>query len=655
MDDKVKVPFVSWNTLASSYANGSSHVVSDQRLLRRKHRVPLLYRTLRTLMSPGGERPVVCLQELEDSFEGGEEETGCHLFGVFAECNYVVVYCRRGNEGNLEVLNADDDFAEGVDPQQQQRQQQKKQQTKPPRTLRPDGVAIAYPRELYSHVECDCVDMDDLGMQPTGDFLGDNFLREHFLKQNVGVVVLLKTKTTSPATNFYVANVHLYWDPTKEFVKLLQMKYFLERIKQFRFCSPYSTLQTPLILAGDFNALPRSPVFELLSCKKTFDVTTISPFGNQKEQLRYICDVNLNKLCRHMRILGLDVAIETKEEANERSRLIKSRGPRSDPPVLERAREEKRILLTPSLKLISMAKTPAVHMHDNKATLSSLLNLHEIVLNPRKFLTRCVICNGGIKVVKDKALASELLHAKLEEYRDNYNGLRYDRASQNGGRNFPTPDPLFQCDGCGQCYWWNTDEASSAHRAKTQVIDLFKDCVANGVQYLDTSGDKEHVLRTDIIEMFESIDLEDSKKEQEKKKPPQNTTLTSLKATSLECPLKLKSGYDGCEGGVPPFTNFTSSFKGTLDYIYVEADDEEVDIELKDMNIVGMKEAGHGDEGGVLPTFTWPSDHLLLRCNIYIGQVKHPADCICCSGGLPMSLFQMAELRKSKRNVVNNA
>ena len=67
------------------------------------------------------------------------------------------------------------------------------------------------------------------------------------------------------------------------------------------------------------NSLPGSPVFELLSCKEEgVDVSKISPFALSKEQPKYIADVNLNKLCRSLRILGVDCAIETKEEANER-------------------------------------------------------------------------------------------------------------------------------------------------------------------------------------------------------------------------------------------------------------------------------------------------------------------------------------------------
>ena len=44
------------------------------------------------------------------------------------------------------------------------------------------------------------------------------------------------------------------------------------------------------------------------------EAASVDVFSN-----KFICDHNLNKLCRWMRVLGLDTELESKESANKRS------------------------------------------------------------------------------------------------------------------------------------------------------------------------------------------------------------------------------------------------------------------------------------------------------------------------------------------------
>ena len=72
------------------------------------------------------------------------------------------------------------------------------------------------------------------------------------------------------------------------------------------------------------------------------------------------------------------------------------------------------------------------------------------------------------------------------------------------------------------------------------------------------------------------------------------------------------------------------------------------------MKVVGMEEAGHTiEKGGVLPTATWPSDHLLLSCEVVIGEPEHENGCLCDIHKPPLSLFEMhyarAALREKKK------
>jgi hypothetical protein len=66
---------------------------------------------------------------------------------------------------------------------------------------------------------------------------------------------------------------------------------------------------------------------------------------------RYLLDATLNKLCRWMRILGLDTALETDEEEKRRTgegKMI----------LFERCRMEKRTLVTTSTRLQSRSDCP---------------------------------------------------------------------------------------------------------------------------------------------------------------------------------------------------------------------------------------------------------------------------------------------------------
>ena len=322
----LSVTLISWNVLAQSYA--SSHAV-DPAYLSRKHRVPLLKAQLRKLMMDGDRnncRPILALQELEDCDDGLDFTT--NLTSVFEECGYELLYAQRGNSGRLGLVPID---------------------SKSNRNLRVDGVCVAYPKANFTHLKVEVVDFDHLvtRLPPTQakpkPNTVDTFLTTNLAKQNVGVITLLQHRETM--STFVVATCHLFWDPAREFVKLMQMKHFTNCVAEFR-SSLFLDPNPPIFLLGDFNSLPKSSVIEFLT-NKVVDARKLSPWNNNAG--RYICDVNLNKICRSMRILGLDCAIETKEEGQVRSNFV---GGRNTIPIIARCEEENRILLSPSAKLL---------------------------------------------------------------------------------------------------------------------------------------------------------------------------------------------------------------------------------------------------------------------------------------------------------------
>merc|ERR1712059_54590 len=80
-------------------------------------------------------------------------------------------------------------------------------------------------------------------------------------RDNVGLVCRL-VSTTSPSKQVVVANTHLLYNPRRVDIRLCQTAMFLAEVD--RFAMTNSGDYPPVIMAGDFNSDPTSPVYELL-------------------------------------------------------------------------------------------------------------------------------------------------------------------------------------------------------------------------------------------------------------------------------------------------------------------------------------------------------------------------------------------------------
>lgn len=83
-----------------------------------------------------------------------------------------------------------------------------------------------------------------------------------------GSVALLARfkRQEDPSTEFVVATTHLFWDPLQEDVKLLQSRRLLHHLEEF--ARDPQLMCT--ILAGDFNSLPDSKVYEFIRSQGNF-------------------------------------------------------------------------------------------------------------------------------------------------------------------------------------------------------------------------------------------------------------------------------------------------------------------------------------------------------------------------------------------------
>jgi len=425
--------------------------------------------------------------------------------------------------------------------------------------------------------------------------------------------------------------------------------------------------------------------------------THISPQDYQHSTspipVRYICDYTLNKFTRWLRILGLDVTLETEAEEKERTTIGGKIA------LFDHCKRERRTLLTTSYKLLLRKDCPpGAYLLDPKSSssleqaLPRLLITHGVKLMPCQFLTRCVVCNGNIVPVLDDNEKRLVFQENASPFRLRKSHLQspdlLSSSSTNDDNNRSVfqdngapPDLLdskvdmevFRCDGCRQGYWWDDRPSSSASRVFTQATKLFKLCLGGGVEVdIDASSDEKN--RKEIMGAFGFVDVT---KEQGGKLDSELTVIRWLRDNKLRNPYQLQSAYKVADDNElrqqPPresiqFTNVTSEFVGLLDYVFFEPSKFEkvaslfVPLSLKTMNH-NRTMGGH-----LLPSNAWPSDHIAVGARLaFKGDRKtnkskpnrkpnksdhltqHPLRCDC--GCIPniLSLHEMAALRKKFR------
>ena len=154
------------------------------------------------------------------------------------------------------------------------------------------------------------------------------------------------------------------------------------------------------------------PVFEL------FDLTGFSRVrGKPLRNPTFICDVHLGRLCKYLRMLGLDTIYSNRYSPEE---------------IVEISEIEKRIILSRSRKLISQKEVARAYWIRSSDPLEQVKDLIlkldlSTHINP---LIRCMNCNNKLVPVEK----NEILH------------LLHDRTAKYFGE-------FFNCPTCNQIYW----------------------------------------------------------------------------------------------------------------------------------------------------------------------------------------------------------
>ena len=390
-------------------------------------------------------------------------------------------------------------------------------------------------------------------------------------------------------------------------------------------------------------------------------------------KIRYLLDASLNKLCRWLRILGQDVALETDQEE-------KLRTGEGEMVIFDRCKKELRTLVTTSPRLIQRRDCPpnmyCIHppyLSYLEVAMVHMLSVHGVVLAPSTFLSRCVVCNGNIIEEHDYVKKRHI----LSEYEAPHDLIDDGMA-------------VYVCDGCQQGYWWNDRPTSSASRVKSAATRLLELCIRGGVSVVENDHGSDG--------MFEHVNYNKLRKEGWDYTIPGSELLQQqlcvvdwLKNQHLTCPFDLESAYRQIDEGdikpkfreILPFTNVTHNFVDTLDYVFFEKGRFQV---CKRLNVPTSFDELSGGRSNIpnshlLPSDIWPSDHLAIAVCLLLSdsqslfeqnsplqlcspsessfsknpfytlntQNAHNSRCAC--GCIPpvLSLFEMAKLRKQRK------
>lgn len=476
------------------------------------------------------------------------------------------------------------------------------------RPTRKDGLLIGFSEKKFQLIDSEEVYLDDIS---NGN---DEIRDEIYVRNNVGLICLFNCIRNISSPLFIASNCHLYWNPNRPEVKEAQANYLIHRIKAFE-SKHRNTLQSiPIVLAGDFNILPSSVIYQQI-CNGFRDSAGV--YGcftkaqqEKKRNQKFIADYNLSKLAKWMRVLGIDCTVESKESQTKRSDKISDTGVRKSPSkadyswLFDTARQENRVLLTSSRTMRERANCPPsmlIRTKDLEMELSRVCQKFGIEVSEAKFLTVCGKCGGPIESVNADDVR---IHGKF----------------------VPTDREVFACTQCMQPYWWNDRINSSPARAMRvaerlhRVIKASKgespvatkagdhDIPVDAVDLQSTSRSLEDVvdvlvansIGTSLLKEDTSLSTEDtslSKEVQEGQRlvekfavrsqtiseemslsqsteSPRVTHTSSTDSTSRVDTvgnevITFQSIHSRLLGHEPPYTNCNGNFVGTLDYVFI--------------------------------------------------------------------------------------
>lgn len=129
-----------------------------------------------------------------------------------------------------------------------------------------DGCVIFYKTAQFELIEEHLMEFQQIAMSKHKEFEGDNetFVRI-MTKDNIAIALVLRIIEEDKP--LIVANTHIHWDPSFSDVKLMQVQFMMEKLATI--AAPGTPFEkAPIIICGDFNSVPTSGPYELLTTGK---------------------------------------------------------------------------------------------------------------------------------------------------------------------------------------------------------------------------------------------------------------------------------------------------------------------------------------------------------------------------------------------------
>jgi uncharacterized protein with PIN domain len=348
-----------------------------------------------------------------------------------------------------------------------------------------------------------------------------------------------------PRMQFTVGVAHMFWNPAYPEIKSAQAEYFLSRLCIFarhfavRSRDGQALHNWPIVVGGDYNATPSSEPYTIMTTPFYFptDVPSLHSSIEQKvitsttiiskrfsdrcyyggENTKFLCDADMSRLCRWLRLLGVDAAMHTPKrpsavtpediaamrsakKANGKTKKTESieqeassavKNPAASKPdknarpssgrksdeyseIFERATRERRVILTTSKNMRLRAACPESMLIDSQNLEKSLVDIvknYKIPLRRENFLTVCGKCGGAVVEItpEEYVAASRQYTARHEQqgtkphilrssYRKNKSlscskGGKGCGGGEEGELWVPRDRPIFMCVECTQVKW----------------------------------------------------------------------------------------------------------------------------------------------------------------------------------------------------------
>lgn len=138
-----------------------------------------------------------------------------------------------------------------------------------------DGCATFFRTSKFEKVCHDSIEFDRVP--------DEGGKRPDFATHNVALLVLLRPTNFSHESCICVANAHLFWDPMYEDVKLAQARALVKAAEDMVKASNVDAASTPVILAGDFNSMPGSDVYNFLTRDAAFRSSYVACGGSPQQ------------------------------------------------------------------------------------------------------------------------------------------------------------------------------------------------------------------------------------------------------------------------------------------------------------------------------------------------------------------------------------